>query len=201
MRRAAAVLAALLGVLAGCGGSPAGSSQRAGQPALDSRSLAASRAKADLGPCPRPVAAKPARGELPDLTLPCLGGGADVPLARLGGVPMVINGWAAWCQPCREELPNFERLATVARSDTLRVLGVDTEDAPDQALEFAAARGVHVPTVVDNGGALKASRHLPGLPFTIFVRADGSVAAVHMGPLTYEQLTAEVDKQLGVRVA
>jgi thiol-disulfide isomerase/thioredoxin len=200
MRRAA-LLAALLGLLAACGGSAAGSNPGQSRPRPDNQSLAASRAKADLGPCPTPAAAKPARAELPDLTLPCLGGGADVPLARLGGVPMVINAWAAWCAPCREELPNFQQLASAVPAGTLRVLGVDSEDAPQAALDFAAARGVHIPTVVDNPAALKSSRRLPGLPFTMFVRADGSVASVHVGPLTYAQLTAAVDEHLGVRVA
>lgn len=199
--RVAAALLAAVGVLAGCGSaSPSSSPSSSAAAASDGQALAAARAKADLGPCPAPAATPPAHAELPDLTLPCLGGGADVPLARLGGVPVVINAWAHWCGPCRAELPAFEKLGSVASYDQLRFLGVATEDPPEASLDFAAAVGVHMPTVVDSAGKLKADRRQPGLPFTLFVRADGSIAATHVGPLTYDQLVAEVADKLGVRV-
>jgi cytochrome c biogenesis protein CcmG, thiol:disulfide interchange protein DsbE len=207
MSRVAAGLLTALALVAGCGtATPSGSGgmPSGGMPssaAADSQALAAARAKADLGPCPQPGAEPAPRAALPDLTLPCLGGGPDVPLARLGGVPMVINAWASWCVPCRAELPAFEQVASAVDGSRLRMLGVDTQDSPAAALDFAAARGVHLPTVVDSTGKLKASQRAPGLPFTLFVRADGSIASVHVGPLTYEDLKAEVEQQLGVPVA
>jgi cytochrome c biogenesis protein CcmG, thiol:disulfide interchange protein DsbE len=190
----AGALAVLLAALTACGG---GSPNAAGPPSAD---LAAARAQADLGPCPRPAADRPANAQLPNLTLPCLGGGPDVSLTALGGVPMVINGWGSWCSPCRAELPAFQQLAAAVSDDRLRVVGIDTEDAPKSALDFAAAAKVRIPSLVDSSGAFRTKARLAGVPFTVFVRADGSIASAHVGPFTYEQLTAEVDKQLGVRV-
>jgi cytochrome c biogenesis protein CcmG/thiol:disulfide interchange protein DsbE len=193
-RRPLAVLVAVAALaLAGCTAAPTDTPP----PRVPSQSadLTAARAKAALAPCP----AAGTKADLPELTLPCLGGGPGVPLARLGGVPTVLNAWASWCGPCREELPTFERLAGAAGS-RLRVLGVDTEDADGSALDFAAARGVHFASVVDTAGTLRTGRRIAGLPFTLFVRADGSVASVHIGPLEYDDLVAEVGKQLGVSV-
>ena len=190
---APAAIAALAALAPGCGGAgpagvaagaPAGATTGVAMGAGDA-GLAAARAKADLARCPVPAAARAPRAELPDLSLPCLAGGPDVPLARLAGVPLVLNAWASWCGPCRAELPAFERVAEAARQGSVRVLGVDTEDAPASGLAFAAARGVHIPSVLDGSGALRTSRHIAGLPFTLFVRPDGSVASVHVGPLSY----------------
>jgi thiol-disulfide isomerase/thioredoxin len=193
-------LAALLAVaasLAGCTSARSGAAPS--RPPAGSADLAAARARAGLAPCPAPAAAPAPKADLPEVSLPCLAGGPDVPLSRLAGVPMVVNAWASWCVPCRAELPAFERLAGGA-GDRLRVLGVDTEDAPASALDFAAARGVHIASVVDSAGTLRTGRHIAGLPFTLFVRADGSLASVHIGPLDYADLAAEVARQLGVDV-
>ncbi len=198
-RRPLLAAMALAALLAGCTATPATRAAPAGSGTAGATDLAAARAAAKLAPCPRPAAAPAPRAELPDLTLPCLGGGPDVPLSRLAGVPMVLNAWASWCVPCRAELPAFQRLAGRA-GGRLRVLGVDTEDPPASALDFAAARGVHIASVVDAAGALRSGRRVSGLPFTLFVRADGSVAKVHIGPLGYADLVAEVGTQLGVDV-
>jgi cytochrome c biogenesis protein CcmG/thiol:disulfide interchange protein DsbE len=120
-------------------------------------------------------------------------------LARLSGVPMVLNGWASWCVPCRAELPAFQRLSEAA-GGRLRVLGVDTEDTAGAAVDFAAARGVRFASVFDATGRLRTMHRVAGLPFTLFVRADGSVAGVHVGPLEYADLVAEVDRRLGARL-
>jgi thiol-disulfide isomerase/thioredoxin len=192
-------LAALLAALAALAGCTTATGAAPGRPPAGSADLTAARARAKLAPCPAPAAERAPRADLPAVSLPCLAGGPDVPLSRLAGLPMVVNAWASWCVPCRAEMPAFERLAGRAGS-RLRVLGVDTEDAPASALDFAAARGVHFASVLDNSGALRTRQRISGLPFTLFVRADGSIASVHIGPLDYAGLVAEVGRQLGVDV-
>jgi thiol-disulfide isomerase/thioredoxin len=210
----AALALALAGLLvpglAGCATAPRATGP-GGHPAAGGADLAAAQARARLAACPRPGAAVDSRGDpgapavaasasgLPDVPLPCLAGGPDVVLARLSGVPTVLNGWASWCVPCRAELPAFQRLSAAA-GGRLRVLGVDTEDAAGAAVDFAAARGVRFPSVFDATGRLRTLHRVAGLPFTLFVRADGTVAEVHVGPLEYTDLAAEAARQLGVRV-
>jgi cytochrome c biogenesis protein CcmG, thiol:disulfide interchange protein DsbE len=194
------LLGVLLGLvlLAACGAPTRAAGPAAGpQGGTD---LTALRAKADLGACPA-AGVRPVAAALPDLVMPCLAGGPDVRLSALGGVPMVINGWASWCQPCRAELPYFERLSGAIVPTRLRVLGIDVEDSDATALDFAAARGVHFPTVVDAKGTFRTRLGMNGVPFTLFVRPDGSLAETHVGPLTYDQLTGLLEAKLGVRVA
>lgn len=170
----------------------------AGTPSPASSALVAAAA---LEPCPAaggaPVPAAGAR-TLPATTLPCLGAGPAVALAGLAGRPAVVNVWASWCTPCRAELPLLGHLA--AGTPSVRVLGVDALDDPSSALSLLAQAGAHYPSVRDDTGATKAALQWgSGLPVTLFVAADGSVAYQLHGQLgSQEQLDALVREHLGV---
>lgn len=162
--------------------------------------LAQARRDAGIADCPESdpdVAARP--DGLPDLTLECLGGGRSVRLAGLRGKPMVINLWAQWCAPCREESPFIRELATKG-GDKVFVLGVDYSDPrPELAIEFAGLVGWPQPQVVDPDRRLAPGLRIPGIPVTVFVDADGKVVGRHEGPITSrEQLFDLVRSRLGV---
>ena len=81
----------------------------------------------------------------------------------------------------------------------LAVWGVVSEDSPAAAADFARAAGVSFPSLVDQEGALLTSLARPGLPVTVLLRADGTVAHVYSGPaLTYDRVLSLVDDYLGV---
>jgi thiol-disulfide isomerase/thioredoxin len=158
--------------------------------------------EAVLAACPVPGA--PAAGDaLPDLSLPCLGaaeGAATVPLRRLTGRPTVVNLWASWCGPCREELPALARLARTA-GDRLRVVGVASLDVPANSVSFAADNRLPFPSLQDRDGDLERGLRRNGLPVTVLVRAEGTVAYVYQGaPLTDTTLRELVRDKLGVHV-
>jgi len=185
MRRgvAAIVLAAVL-VACGDGGAAPG-------PQVDLEPL---RAAASLAPCPTSV------GDVPDLTLPCLGGGPDVRLKGPGtGVPTLVNVYGSWCGPCQEEMPVLAAFARRAGAK-VALLGIDTEDEQRLALLFAKDVGQHWPAVVDDDGTFMR-RYSSGPPVTLFVTGAGAVAYVHRGPVeTVAELVAAVKKHLGVSV-
>lgn len=153
------------------------------------------QAKAALAPCPRGLSA-----DLPDLELPCLGGGPAVPLRGPGtGKPTLVNVYGSWCGPCLEEMPTLRRLHQLA-GKRLALVGVDTEDPAKRALQFAIDVGQTWPAVVDDDGLV--SRHYGGgAPKMVFVDATGAVVHVERAAYrTLARLKADVLTYLGVRL-
>jgi thiol-disulfide isomerase/thioredoxin len=163
---------------------------------VDTPALRALKAEARVEPC----APGDGTSGLPAVTLPCLGGGRAVDLARLRG-PMVVNLFAQWCGPCRKELPYFERLHR-AGEGRVRVLGVDYLDTrPGQALELARRAGVTYPLVADPAGALRADLRIRGLPGVVLLGADGKVADVEFRVFgSYAELRSFVQHGLDVSI-
>jgi thiol-disulfide isomerase/thioredoxin len=138
--------------------------------------LASPRRRAALRPCP---AAGPEHhavsGPLANLRVPCLGAPGTVDVAAaLAGRAAVLNLWASWCVPCRQEMPVLA--AYTAQPGAVVVLGVDVRDQPASALGLLADLGVRYPSVTDPDGAVQhALRAPPVLPVSYLVRPDGSV--------------------------
>lgn len=169
---------------------------------VDTPKLRELKAKAGMPDCPESTAGAAAvGGGLPDITLPCLGGGRDVTLSGLTGRPTVVNLWASWCDPCREELPLLQEFATSAEG-TVDVVGVDfTDTRPEAALELARRAGVTYPSMADVDGELKRPLRVRGLPWTVLVDADGRIVHTLSGQIhSIEELDQAVEEHLGVRV-
>ncbi len=152
-----------------------------------------------LEPCPvQPD--EPAEGArtLPAVTLDCLGGG-ELDLGRAPGTPTVVNLWASWCTPCREELPLMQEFADSAAGE-VQVVGVISKDGVPQADSFATDAGVTFPGAFDGQGRLMAELGLAGLPATYFLDADGTVVHTETGPVdSVDELQGLVAEHLGVR--
>jgi thiol-disulfide isomerase/thioredoxin len=205
--RAGAVLAAALLVLAGCGTdepAPDTAAPVATHVDVDTPALRAQKAAAGIANCTEPAGDGPVDGGMPELTLSCLGGGPDVTLSGLRG-PLVVNLFAQWCGPCREELPFYERLHEQGRGK-VAVLGIDYLDTqPAGALELAVATGVTFPLLADPDGQLRAPFRVRGLPGVLFVDAQGKITNPGARPTftvirSYGELTSLVREHLGVRL-
>jgi thiol-disulfide isomerase/thioredoxin len=152
-------------------------------------------------PCPAPaelLAAPPPRNGLPDVALRCLGHDGEVRMALLGGRPTVVNLWASWCLPCREEMPELQRVH-VALGARVRFLGVDTKDFENAARAAIQRAAVSYPSVFDPDERIKHAVGTRSLPATVLVAADGTVKDVHVGQLTGAELRAAIEQHLGVR--
>jgi thiol-disulfide isomerase/thioredoxin len=156
----------------------------------------------------------------------CAGGGSDSPAAttvgeplgaeplvprnqsqfqadldRLRGRVVVVNFWASWCVPCREEMPALEEVSRgyAEAGKPVTVIGVDSSDVRSEAAKFLEEVGVTYPTVYDQQGlrgGVAASWTVTGLPQTWFVAKDGSRAGRIGGRLTVDDLRARVDELL-----
>jgi cytochrome c biogenesis protein CcmG/thiol:disulfide interchange protein DsbE len=190
--------------LAGCGSSPSSTSPKLGGPGpattVSSGALATAKKAAGIRACPSSDGTPPTSDAMPDVTLKCLGGGTSVRLAGLTGTPTVINLWASWCGPCRDELPLLAK-ADKAYDRRLRVIGVDFADAsPDAAIELAKTSGVTYPLLVDRASSVKVALRVIGLPQTVFVDAQGRMVATERAPFrSYADLTAAIRTHLGVK--
>jgi thiol-disulfide isomerase/thioredoxin len=151
-------------------------------------------------PCPKPadlLVAKPARNGLPDVELRCLGHDGTVRMSLVGRVPTVVNLWGSWCFPCRTEMPQFQQVH-VAFGDRVRFLGVDTKDFENAARSAIQRAAVSYPSVFDPDEHIKRAVGTRSLPTTVLVKADGTIANVHVGELTAAELRADITKYLGV---
>lgn len=123
------------------------------------------------------IGAALARGETPlapALTLPGLDG-PPVSLAGLRGHPVILNFWASWCTPCRDEVPLLRATWAEFRSQGLIVLGVDTQDLEAPARAFVRDLGITYPTARDADGSVARLFGTTGVPETFFIGPDGRI--------------------------
>jgi thiol-disulfide isomerase/thioredoxin len=112
--------------------------------------------------------------------------GKAVSVADFAGRPLVINMWASWCTGCIAEAPDIKRFTK--DHPEVGFLGIDVTDTAEGARAFADRYDWAHPSIFDPQGELGARLSLRGLPTTVFVRADGTIAGEALGEVTYEQL-------------
>ncbi len=112
--------------------------------------------------------------------------GASKTLAEWRGKVLVVNFWATWCEPCREEIPMFVRLQREHGDKGLQFIGIAIDD-PAKVAPFAKQFGINYPVLLGGIEAADWSRTLGnqagGLPFTLIVGRDGVVRGSHLGAM------------------
>jgi len=137
---------------------------------------------------------KPFQGATPVLA------GADLQgrpfdLARLRGRVVVLNFWATWCEPCRDELPSLERLQR-ARTGKIDVITVNFGEQPERIKAFLDREFVELPVVLDRDKDAAGRWKVGGLPMTFIVDAGGHVRYQAFGERKWDapETVAVVDK-------
>jgi thiol-disulfide isomerase/thioredoxin len=131
--------------------------------------------------------------ELPDEN------GTVLRMEQWRGRVLVVNFWATWCVPCREEMPQFMKAQEAQGSRGLQFVGIAV-DQPDKVVQFVKELRLNYPTMVGGMGAIELSRdlgnRLMALPFTIVLDRAGRVAHTQLGPLSPDKLRGIVDPLL-----
>ena len=138
-----------------------------------------------------PLLGKP----LPDLVLRDLDG-PTVRTADLRGRPLIVNIWASWCVPCRDEFPLLVGANGEYRDEGLAVLGIIRRDDPEAARRFAAEQGATWPMLLDPDESAYRALIGIGVPQTYFVDAEGIVRWVNLGPFSADGLAFGISRIL-----
>jgi cytochrome c biogenesis protein CcmG/thiol:disulfide interchange protein DsbE len=138
-----------------------------------------------------PLIGKPA----PNFALKAVGTGEMLDVAKLRGKPAIINFWATWCGPCYQEHPVLVQNARVLGSD-VQFVGVVFNDTEQKIQSFLAQRGSAYPTLLDEQGKTAVAYGVGGVPETFFLDKNGTIVAKYAGPLTTEELQANLAKAM-----
>lgn len=107
--------------------------------------------------------------------------GKSVSLAGLKGKVVLVDFWASWCAPCKEEMPILEKLHSKYAKQGLSIVGVSVDNELENAADFAKKVGVSFTIVHDKGHAI-ADRYKPAkMPTSFILDRDGKVRFVHEG--------------------
>lgn len=106
------------------------------------------------------------------------------------GKPLLINVWASWCVPCRQEMASIKRLHKDHAGEKFNIIGISTDDYLDRALRFLTQFGLGFPNYIDQGLQLENMLGADRLPLTILVDAQGVVLAKYYGSREWDDTEA-----------
>jgi len=125
--------------------------------------------------------------------------GTKQPLSQWRGKVIVVNFWATWCEPCREEMPEFVREQQELGPRGLQFVGIAV-DQPEKVDRFANELRLNYPALIGGYDAVELSagmgNRLAALPFTIVIDRQGRVVQTHLGPVKKEQFRATLQELL-----
>jgi cytochrome c biogenesis protein CcmG/thiol:disulfide interchange protein DsbE len=110
--------------------------------------------------------------------------GKQVSLEDYRGKTVILNFWASWCPPCRDEAPVFSRLSSDLASQDVVVLGVAVWDQASDSKSFMQEFGLTYPNVSDDNGSIAIDYGVAGVPETFFIGPKGELLGKYPGPLT-----------------
>jgi cytochrome c biogenesis protein CcmG/thiol:disulfide interchange protein DsbE len=122
--------------------------------------------------------------------------GTTIDLAALRGRPVVLNFWASWCIPCRDEAPLLRAAQERYAARNVAFLGVVYQDSAASALAFVVRYGITYPSLLDPDGRTALDYGVFGIPETYFIAADGTIRAKQIGQLDAASLDREIYEAL-----
>ncbi len=123
--------------------------------------------------------------------------GEEVDLASFKGKPLVLNLWASWCPPCKEELPNFNEAykANNLEVEFACVSLVDgRNETPESAINFINENNYELPFYLDSAQQVAYAFKVTSIPVTYFINSDGTEYMKHVGLITEEQLQKRIEE-------
>jgi peroxiredoxin len=132
----------------------------------------------------------------PEFSLPALSG-STVALSSLRGKVVLIDFWAQWCEPCKKELPQLDRLAKQYAGKGVVVVAVNIDKQKENAERMVKQLGVSLPVLLDPAGSVASTYDLPKMPTSFVVDKKGIVRFVNEGfdgPKDVDRFKQELDE-------
>jgi len=127
----------------------------------------------------------------PDFTLPQLDG-QTLRLSSYRGKVVLLDFWATWCVPCREQIPHFIEMQDKYRAEGFEIIGVSMDDGPEPVRSFFQQFHMNYPVVMGNAKIGELYGGVLGLPIAFLLDRNGRVYAKHIGATTPETIEKEV---------
>jgi cytochrome c biogenesis protein CcmG/thiol:disulfide interchange protein DsbE len=128
----------------------------------------------------------------PDFTLSLFDGGG-LSLADRRGSVVVVNFWASWCPPCRDEAPALEKIWREYEDESVIFVGVDYKDVRSKAMAFIEEFNVTYPNGSDAYNKISGAYHITGVPETFLIAKDGRLAEHYIGPITEAEIRTALE--------
>jgi len=127
----------------------------------------------------------------PDFSLPQLNG-QSLQLSAYRGKVVLLDFWATWCTPCREEIPHLVELQNKYRGQGLQIIGVSMDDSPEPVREFYQRFQMNYPVVMGNADIGEIYGGVLGLPIAFVIGRDGRISAKHIGATDVSVLEQDI---------
>ncbi|MGM0445352.1 MAG: TlpA family protein disulfide reductase [Bacillota bacterium] len=121
----------------------------------------------------------------PDFTLENLSG-KEISLSDFRGQKVFLNFWASWCPPCKEEMPDIQKL--YKENDDIKVLTVNVQESKDTAFDYMITNNYSFTTLLDTDGSIGSRYLVRGIPTTVIIDEDGIILSRQSGALSYETM-------------
>jgi peroxiredoxin len=127
----------------------------------------------------------------PDFSLPQLSG-QQLRLSSFRGKIVLLDFWATWCEPCREEIPHFVDLQNQYRNQGLQIIGVSMDDGPEPVREFYQQFKMNYPVVMCTASVAESYGGVLGLPVAFLIGREGQIYFKHIGATEVSVLEQEI---------
>jgi peroxiredoxin len=131
----------------------------------------------------------------PDFVLQAVDGETHA-LSDYHGQVVFINFWATWCPPCEAEMPTIESTYEAYQDEGFVVLAINAGESPGLIRDFRHEEGLTFPLLMDPGESVADTYNIRALPTSVLLDQDGIIHRIYPGPITYGQLSADVESLL-----
>ena len=122
--------------------------------------------------------------------------GSIIDISKHQGTPIVINFWATWCEPCKEELPHLEEVHSRYTPNNLLVIGVNNGEDVNTVKAFANEYKITFPIIIDANLTIQHNYKIRGYPSTIFVDKNGYITKMHVGMMSAQEILTAVSNMI-----